>query len=476
MRNAIAVLAVLAMVSPLMAGSVIQEDFNSGVFTLATTSRPTTGTDPIVYTWGGIGDEFDGWVSLTEGGSVTPTGAEIYLNEVRTGLHPSSNSFAYGDTSDGNLVAWYAKQNDVPKSGFEFTTVLDPAMGGGRDDDGNAQAFVLIYDAELAYISGSRGAVGKANAVVSIDGATTDASSPRFYRETNPENGTPYDFTFTPNADDVSVEDLATGVRLDTSDGSAAAAIRGWSSGVIEQTVADGAPIGVKFLNNRYGEKTNTVKDDQGNVLVGSNWQNMATAVDNVHLAVLEYGDANGDLDVDIFQLDGNGDAQILLANLGTGSTWSEGDFNGDGDVDIFQLDQRGDAQLLLANLPGDVPAGTAAATYDYTTGEVIVEVGSDVQLIGIESIGNVVQGLSPEIDGEGPAQYDEDTVAWFTLTALGEGTYNLGAILPTDLTADDIGFGYNTSIAEVTVVPEPATMSLLALGGLVAIRRRRRK
>ncbi|MFP4356425.1 MAG: PEP-CTERM sorting domain-containing protein [Phycisphaerae bacterium] len=207
------------------------------------------------------------------------------------------------------------------------------------------------------------------------------------------------------------------------------------------------------------------------------------TLTDQHHPDAISFGtvmstDFNFDGDTDIFQLDLQGDAQILLANIGTtsGAHLSDGDANNDGDVDVFQLNLEGDAQLLLANLPSEAPAGTATATYDYTTGEVIVEVGSDVQLIGIESIGNVVQGLSPEIDGEGPAQYDEDTVAWFTLTALGEGTYNLGAILPTDLTADDIGFGYNTSIAEVTVVPEPATMSLLALGGLVAIRRRRRK
>jgi hypothetical protein len=64
-------------------------------------------------------------------------------------------------------------------------------------------------------------------------------------------------------------------------------------------------------------------------------------------------GDGNLDGDVDVFQLDGNGDAQILSSNLGTpsGAAWSNGDFNGDGDVDVFQFDGGGDAQLLSSNL-----------------------------------------------------------------------------------------------------------------------------
>ena len=64
-------------------------------------------------------------------------------------------------------------------------------------------------------------------------------------------------------------------------------------------------------------------------------------------------GDANIDGDVDVWQFDGGGDAQILSSNLGTmtGATWSDGDFNGDGDVDVWQFDGHGDAQLLSSNL-----------------------------------------------------------------------------------------------------------------------------
>jgi hypothetical protein len=74
-------------------------------------------------------------------------------------------------------------------------------------------------------------------------------------------------------------------------------------------------------------------------------------------------GDANLDGDVDVFQIDGGGDAQILSSNLGTpsGAAWSNGDFNADGDVDVFQIDGGGDAQLLSSNLGSSSDIGGAS-------------------------------------------------------------------------------------------------------------------
>jgi len=64
-------------------------------------------------------------------------------------------------------------------------------------------------------------------------------------------------------------------------------------------------------------------------------------------------GDANLDADVDVWALDGTGDAQVLSSNLGTttGAIWGNGDFNGDGDVDVWAFDGSGDAQILSENL-----------------------------------------------------------------------------------------------------------------------------
>jgi len=74
-------------------------------------------------------------------------------------------------------------------------------------------------------------------------------------------------------------------------------------------------------------------------------------------------GDANLDGDVDVWDLDGTGDAQLLSENLGmeTGAVWGDGDFNGDGDVDVWAMDGSGDAQLLSENLGSSLDVGTNA-------------------------------------------------------------------------------------------------------------------
>jgi hypothetical protein len=74
--------------------------------------------------------------------------------------------------------------------------------------------------------------------------------------------------------------------------------------------------------------------------------------------------DFNMDGDVDVFQIDGRGDAQILASRLGAHpwASLAEGDANSDGDVDVFQIDGKGDAQLLASrigqlSLPSGAPA-----------------------------------------------------------------------------------------------------------------------
>ena len=63
-------------------------------------------------------------------------------------------------------------------------------------------------------------------------------------------------------------------------------------------------------------------------------------------------GDANLDGDVDLYQADGRGDGEVLLANLGGAplQSWADGDFDGDG-----QVIASSDGALLLEALAADV-------------------------------------------------------------------------------------------------------------------------
>jgi len=80
-------------------------------------------------------------------------------------------------------------------------------------------------------------------------------------------------------------------------------------------------------------------------------------------------GDFNMDGDVDIFQVGGLGDAQVLSENIGTtiNASFSQGDANGDGDVDVFEFGGFGDASIFSQNLGSvqELPAGITATYHE---------------------------------------------------------------------------------------------------------------
>ena len=223
-----------------------------------------------------------------------------------------------------------------------------------------------------------------------------------------------------------------------------------------------------------------------------------------VNVTRARIGDANLDGDVDVFEFSGNGDAQTLTSNLGTtsGAVWAKGDFNGDGDVDVFEFSGNGDAQLLTSNIGfsaassvssltafaavsiGDeadtAAAGAASGTYDPTTGVVVIEIGAGVGVVGLESLSG--DRLLPANLGDALAasQTTATTIAFFDPTALEEGSFDLGAIVTPGTAVADLGFAFTPLGGDFTTVnlqvaPEPATLAMLAAGGLALLARRRR-
>ena len=234
--------------------------------------------------------------------------------------------------------------------------------------------------------------------------------------------------------------------------------------------------------------------DLSGNNIVDSAdldlWLAAAATIDGYGSPYLK-GDANLDADVDVWDFDGSGDAQVLSENLGTasGAVWGDGDFNGDDDVDVWDFDGSGDAQVLSSNLGSvitdvgpDAADGTAEALYNAATGELSFDVGTGVAVVGIGSAvmypGNVNEG---SIFGA-PIQSTATTLAYFNTAGLPTGEDSVGLVLPAGLTADDMVFSYTpasgqTTYAPVMIVPEPSTIALLFVGavGLLAYGWRRR-
>ncbi|MFW6133536.1 MAG: PEP-CTERM sorting domain-containing protein, partial [Planctomycetota bacterium] len=213
---------------------------------------------------------------------------------------------------------------------------------------------------------------------------------------------------------------------------------------------------------------------------------------DSVRAIAALPADADLDGDVDIVELGGDGisDFNILISNVGTGRTWVEGDFDGDGDVDIVESGGTSDFNTLISNvgaspdLGDDNAAGTGDVelVYDVTTGEVYLENAGGFEFVAFGSDGNVLpDGEDADgLNGAMSAFKDSDAVLYSGVA--GNTTEDsVGLMLVTDLEAAEIGvFGQNSGEdavdGVVTVIPEPATMSLLALGGVAALIRRKRR
>ncbi|MFW6132713.1 MAG: PEP-CTERM sorting domain-containing protein [Planctomycetota bacterium] len=211
-------------------------------------------------------------------------------------------------------------------------------------------------------------------------------------------------------------------------------------------------------------------------------------------IGTVNRADFNMDGNVNIVQPGGGqSDLNILLSHVGMTQTalMRHGDADNDQDVDIVEFGGDGvsDFNILISNVTAAADFGDDAAgagdvelVYDYKTGEVYLENAGGFEYVAFGSPGNVLPG-GEDADGlnGAMAMYKDSDQVLYGGVAGNTTEDSVGLMLVTDLEAADIGvFGQNSGQdavdGVVTVIPEPATMSLLALGGVAALIRRKRR
>jgi hypothetical protein len=159
-----------------------------------------------------------------------------------------------------------------------------------------------------------------------------------------------------------------------------------------------------------------------------------------------------------------DGYAAMTVTGPGEGSLNPTGDFDADGDVDADDID------LLMANLGGD------PAVYDLTDDGVVDQDDVDEWVFNIVPIGENIGTVYGDFNLDGEVNAGDlallatnyglvGTWGWATGDGNGDGNVDAGdlAMLATN---------YGTVVHPV---PEPVTLSLLAVGGAVLLRRRSR-
>ena len=202
--------------------------------------------------------------------------------------------------------------------------------------------------------------------------------------------------------------------------------------------------------------------------------------------------DMDGDVDIVEFSGDGVSDLSTLLSNVGLSEValMRHGDADNDQDVDIVEFvgDGISDFNILLAgvgspSVQGDSVESTSVTlevVYDTTSGKTEFRHQGKFDFLALGVVDLTMADEAAVVQNAHQNQsllYLDDNQALFNSNASSEA---LVWWLPPGLGASDIhAFGQSagkTSVVPlITVVPEPATMALLGLGGLAVLRRRRK-
>jgi hypothetical protein len=200
------------------------------------------------------------------------------------------------------------------------------------------------------------------------------------------------------------------------------------------------------------------------------------------------WGDTNLDSDEDLMDV-GTTAGNWTGAGSPQGRTWAQGDFDKDQDVDLVDVGNMsqnwtGSRDSLPAPAAAEMPlppdSPWASATYDPATGEIVVS-ASDVQYLRIDGPG-LLTGDDPDWSFLAGGYLDDDSDGFTGFWAMNNpqtfAGQSIGNVAATGLACGDLMLIYEGTFGSgqvsVPVAPEPAGLTLLALGAVAAMKRRR--